>query len=82
MAGMSGWDWALLVIAAYISTVSLVRLLRHRRDEVLSQLRQQIALERKRKRAAARRERQRRVRMEEMGLTSPAASRQPDHPAA
>lgn len=43
MSDLSGWDVAILAVAAYISIVALVRLMRKRRDEVVNQYQRQIA---------------------------------------
>ncbi len=42
MATLDGWDWALLVVAGYVATVSLVHLMRGYRDSVLRQLSEQL----------------------------------------
>jgi hypothetical protein len=72
MSDVSGTDVVLLMIAAYISIVALVRLMQRRRDEVLSRLQVEIAVERKRKQVA---ERQRRsVRAQAAGSSGPVAT--------
>jgi hypothetical protein len=55
MSTLSGGHIAILAIAAYISIVMLVRLMKYRRDEVVAQLRGQVAAEQRRKRAERRR---------------------------
>jgi hypothetical protein len=42
MANLDGWDWALLVVAGYAATLSLVHLMRGYRDSVLRQLGEQL----------------------------------------
>ncbi len=49
MANMDSWDWALLAVAGYMAVLSLVRLMSHHRDKVLSQFRKQINQEEMRK---------------------------------
>jgi hypothetical protein len=39
---MDGWDIALLVAAGYVAVSALVRLMRHRRDQMLGELRRQV----------------------------------------
>ena len=50
MMTLQGWDVAILVIAAYISVVTLVRLMRARRDELIAQFQSQVGSEQRRKR--------------------------------
>ncbi len=52
---MDGWDLALLAVAGYVAVMTLVRLMRRRRDAVLQQFREQVEAEQKRKRDEARR---------------------------
>jgi hypothetical protein len=40
---MDRWDVLIVVVAAYISVVSLVRLMAHRRDELVVKIRDEIA---------------------------------------
>jgi hypothetical protein len=50
--GLSGWDLALLAGGGYLAVISLVRLMRLRRDQMLEQLRRDMMdeqLRRKRK---------------------------------
>ncbi len=58
---MSNWDLILLVVAGYIAVVSLVKLMRRRRDDVYRELEAEVERERERKsreeREARRRER-------------------------
>ncbi|MHB8971736.1 MAG: hypothetical protein ACYC3X_01810 [Pirellulaceae bacterium] len=56
MSDMTAWDVAILLIAAYCAVVTLVRLMRTRRDAVVAQLQAEIATEQVRQRAAKRRE--------------------------
>ena len=48
------WDVVFLFVATYVAVISLVRLMRNRRDELVTQVRQQIELERERRAAEAR----------------------------
>lgn len=48
MPYMDGWDWALLAGAGYLALIALVRLMRHRRDAVLTELGHQAELEKHR----------------------------------
>ena len=72
LALVSGWDMAILVGAAYLALVLLVRLMRKRRDELVVQLRQEVTLARLQQRAARRQERKRQIRQRQLqaGLTS------------
>lgn len=77
MSEFSGWDVAIITLAAYISIVTLVRLMRHRRDEIVARYQIQIATEQRRKRIAERRERKRQSREKQTrGLAPPDASDQ------
>ena len=71
MSNLSGWDVAILAVAAYISIVSLVRLMRHRRDDVVARLQVQVEAAQKRKRVEERRAKQRRARGQRIKLQSP-----------
>lgn len=54
MGNMDGWDIALFVAAGYLAVVWLVRLMGRQRDQLVGQLRHEMAHERKkRKRAQA-----------------------------
>ena len=55
---MESWDLVLLVVAGYVGTVTLVRLMVRRRDQVIEKLHKQVEKERRRKRAAQIKERQ------------------------
>ncbi len=52
MPNMQAWDWALLVIGAYIAVFGLVRLMRQHRDRVLQQLTDQATAEQQRLKVA------------------------------
>ena len=52
---MDSGNLVLLAIAGYVAAMSLVRLMRRRRDTLLQQFREQVEAERKRKRAETRR---------------------------
>jgi len=58
MESMETWDLVLLVVAGYVGTVTLVRLMTHRRDQMLEKLHKQVELERRRRKAAKIREQQ------------------------
>ena len=49
------WDVFLLMAATYVAVISLVRLMRHRRDELVTQVREQIRVEQERRAAAEQR---------------------------
>ena len=55
---MDSWDLVLLVVAGYVATVALVRLMTQRRDQMLQRLRKQMEKERQRQRVAEMREQQ------------------------
>ncbi len=38
MAGWTGWDYALLAVAAYVAVNTLVRMMTRRRDQLLDDL--------------------------------------------
>lgn len=48
MNWMDRWDIALLVIAAYVAVMALVRLMSRRRQELVADLEQQIKTQRRR----------------------------------
>ena len=41
MAGVNGWDVALMVVGAFIAVTALVRLMTNRRDQILDELTEQ-----------------------------------------
>ena len=49
MGNMDSWDVTMLVVAAYLAIVTLVRLMARRRNQVYEELRQQADEEKKRK---------------------------------
>ncbi|MCU0960708.1 MAG: hypothetical protein MUF48_11440 [Pirellulaceae bacterium] len=49
MADMTGWDVAILAVAAYVAVISLVRLMRARRDALVAQVRGELMAQRQRK---------------------------------
>ncbi|HEY5313860.1 MAG TPA: hypothetical protein VIK18_15130 [Pirellulales bacterium] len=49
---MDSWSVALLVAAGYVAVMGLVRMMLARRDQLVQEIRQQIADEKKRKQAA------------------------------
>ena len=59
---MDGWDVALLVVAGYVATVTLVQLMIRRRDQMLEEFRRQMEQERIRKEAEQRQPQSRRQR--------------------
>ncbi len=61
MGNLSGWDVAILGVAAYVAIVTLVRLMRQRRDEEVARLQVRVAHAQRRKRADAEQKRQQRV---------------------
>jgi hypothetical protein len=54
MTTLQAWDVAILVVAAYLSVVTLVRLMRARRDELIAQFQSQVGSEQRRKRSQGR----------------------------
>ena len=62
MAEMNAWDVAILLVAAYIAVLTLVRLMRRRRDAVIAQLHTEVAAQQGRKRTERRREQSRSAR--------------------
>ena len=56
MADMTAWDVAILLIAAYFAVVSLVRLMRTRRDAIVAQLQADVASQVDQERAENRRD--------------------------
>ena len=48
MAEFNGWNLVVLVIAAYLAIVTLIRLMRRRRDEVVVELQKEVETERQR----------------------------------
>ncbi len=52
MGNMDGWQIGLLVVAGYIAVTALVRMMRHRRDRLIEEFRDEFAAEQKRKRQA------------------------------
>jgi hypothetical protein len=48
MGAMDTWDITLLVVAGYLAVVALVRLMARHRDQMLDDLRRQVAAEKKR----------------------------------
>lgn len=61
MLNLSGGDIAILVVAGYVSMVTLVRLMRHRRDEVVAQFQTQVEAAKKRKQDEERHEKRHRA---------------------
>ncbi len=59
MNPLNGTDIALLAIAAYVAVTLLIRLMRQRRDQLVTELQEQINAERERKKALQRLMRQR-----------------------
>jgi hypothetical protein len=50
MGAMDNWDVTLLIVAGYLAVIALVRLMARHRDQLLGDLRRQMAAEKKRKR--------------------------------
>lgn len=59
MANLTAWDMGILAVAVYIAVISLVRLMRARRDVVVAQLQTEVAEQQERQRLEKRREQQR-----------------------
>ena len=57
---MTGWDFCLLVPAAYIAYITLISLMRVRRDEVLQELETEVAVQKRKKELEEQRDRQKR----------------------
>ena len=57
---MTGWDLFLLIPAAYIAYITLVSLMRIRRDEVVRELETEVAVQQRKRELEENRERQRR----------------------
>ena len=75
MAEMNAWDVAILSVAAYVAVVTLVRLMRRRRDAVIAQLQTEVAAQLDRKRAEQRREQGRSARSKQASNTPRDAAR-------
>jgi hypothetical protein len=58
MTNLTAWDGAILAVAVYIAVVSLVRLMRVRRDAIVAQLQTEVAEQRERQRLEKRLEQQ------------------------
>jgi hypothetical protein len=58
---LSGVDFALIVVAGFLSVMGLVRLMGQRQNAILKQLDQQISLEKQRRDAKKRHEEQRQL---------------------
>ena len=52
MGSLDGWDISLLLGATYIGVITLVRLMVRRRDQVVSDVQQQLEAHRKKAKAA------------------------------
>jgi hypothetical protein len=50
MGALDNWDITLLFVACYVAVVALVRLMARHRDQMIGDMRNQIAKEKKRKR--------------------------------
>ena len=59
MPNMQPWDWALLVIGAYLAVSSLAKLMRQRRDQLLAELTAQATAEQQRQKVIKQLEKQR-----------------------
>jgi hypothetical protein len=51
---MDGWDVTLLVVGGYLATVSVVRLMVRRRDQLRTEFHQQVKKEKKRRKSVRR----------------------------
>ena len=59
---MDGWDIALLAAAGYLAVTALVRLMIHRRGELMEEFREQMGRQKRRKKARRRAEKAKRSR--------------------
>ena len=59
---MNFWEFALLAAAAYLAIVTLVRMMRQKRDTLINELTQEAEAEQQRLRAEARTEKRRAMR--------------------
>ncbi|MBN2477464.1 MAG: hypothetical protein JXB62_22855 [Pirellulales bacterium] len=57
MGNMDGWDVALLMVAAYVATMTLVRLMVRRRNQLLAKFREEVKIEKKRRQRETKRQR-------------------------
>ena len=53
---MDGWSIALWVVAGYVAVVALMRLMAHKRNEVMAEFRGEVEKEKHRRKAAAAKE--------------------------
>jgi len=53
---MDGWSIALWIVAAYVAVVALLRLMTHKRNEVMAEFRGEVEKEKSRRKAAAAKE--------------------------
>jgi len=56
MGNMDGWDVTLLIVAGYVATMALVRLMMRRRDQLVEQFQEGVKKERKRREAQRKKE--------------------------
>ena len=54
MGNLTGADWAIFAVSAYVAVTSIVRLMRIRRERLLVEFRQKMSDEQKRKAGEAR----------------------------
>ena len=54
MGNLTGADWAIFIVAAYVAVSCLVRLMRDRRDRLIAEFQQKMADEQQRKKIEAR----------------------------
>ena len=50
---MDSWSIALWVVAGYVAVVALLRLMTHKRDQVMAEFRNEVEKEKNRRKAAA-----------------------------
>lgn len=74
------WDITVLVVAAYIAIVTLVRLVRRRRDDLVAHFQRLVEAEQDRKRAAELRKKHQEMRL--LGRQQPASAEEQNRPAA
>jgi hypothetical protein len=63
MGDMDGWDLTLLVVAGYLAVVTLVRLMAHRRDQLLDEFRRELKKEKHRQKVEERNRKHQRQRV-------------------
>ncbi len=54
MGNLTGADWAIFIVAVYVAVSCLVRLMRDRRDRLITEFRQKMTAEQQRKKIETR----------------------------